>query len=351
MSMRSMRLTAFGAPLVEEASAEPVPEGREVVLKVEGCGVCHTDLHLHEGHYDLGGGNRLDFARRGLEPPLTLGHEVAGRVVAVGPEAEGEVEIGASRLVFPWIGCGACATCRTGTEQLCNRPRFVGVFRPGGYADRVVVPDPRYLLAIDGLDPALAATYACSGVTAYAALRKALPVATDSWIAVVGCGGVGQAAIGIAKVLTEARVIAVDLDAAKRETAATLGADAVLDPAEGPAALAEACGGRLSAAVDFVGGEASAALALGALAKGGRYVIVGLYGGELRTPLPPIPLRMISIIGSYVGTLADLREVLALARGGMIPPTPVATRPLAQANEALADLRAGRVAGRVVLVP
>lgn len=351
MSVRSMRLTAFKAPLVEESSADPAPEGREVVLAVEGCGVCHTDLHLHEGHYDMGGGNRLDFAKRGLAPPLTLGHEVAGRVVAVGPEAEADVEIGARRLVFPWIGCGTCATCRTGTEQLCDKPRFVGVFRPGGYADHVVVPDPRYLLPIDGLDPARAATFACSGVTAYAALRKALPVPEGAWIALIGCGGVGQTAVAVAKALTEAPVVAVDLDPAKRETAAALGADAVLDPAGGAAALAEACGGRLAAAVDFVGGESSSALALGALAKGGRYVVVGLYGGELRTPLPPIPLKMISILGSYVGTLADLREVLALARGGMIPEIPVATRPLAEANEALADLKAGRVAGRVVLVP
>jgi alcohol dehydrogenase/propanol-preferring alcohol dehydrogenase len=348
--VHSWRLEAFGAPFALAETTLAEPRGREVLLRVRHAGVCHSDLHLREGFFDLGNGKRFTLAERGMEPPLTLGHETVGEVIAAGAEAAPEAPRGALRLVFPWIGCGGCALCRMGLENLCAKPRFLGVQRPGGYADHILVPDPRYLLPIDGFDPALAATWACSGVTAYGAVKKALPALEGDRVAVIGTGGVGSAALAILRALApKVPVIAVDLDAEKRRAALGAGATAAFDPAEGATALGRLADGRLGAALDFVGSEATAKLATGALRKGGRYIVVGLYGGELRLPLPFIPMLALSVVGSYVGTLDEMKGLLAVAHEGRLPPIPIARRPLAEVNTALDDLKAGRVAGRVVL--
>jgi D-arabinose 1-dehydrogenase-like Zn-dependent alcohol dehydrogenase len=348
--LHSWRVEAFGAPLVAAETPLPEPRGREVLLRVRHCGVCHSDLHLRKGFFDLGSGRRFTLAERGMEVPLTLGHATVGEIVAAGASARAEAPPGALRLVFPWIGCGDCALCRIGAENLCAKPRFLGIQRPGGYADHILVPDPRYLLPIEGFDAALAATWACSGVTAYSAVQKALPVLEGDRIAVIGTGGVGSAALALLHALAPAvPVVAVDLDAGKRQAALDAGAVSAFDPAEGGAALGRLAQGRLAAALDFVGSEATAKLATGALRKGGRYVVVGLYGGELRLPLPFIPMLALSVVGSYVGTLDEMKALLALARDGRLPPIPVSRRPLAEVNAALDDLEAGRVAGRVVL--
>jgi alcohol dehydrogenase/propanol-preferring alcohol dehydrogenase len=348
--LHSWRLETFGAPLVLAETTLAEPRGREVLLRVRHAGVCHSDLHLRDGFFDLGNGKRFTLAERGMEPPLTLGHETVGEVVASGAEAAAEAPSGALRLVFPWIGCGGCTLCRMGFENLCAKPHFLGIQNPGGYADHILVPDPRYLLPIDGFDPALAATWACSGVTAYSAVKKALPALDGDRIAVIGTGGVGSAALAILKALApEVPVIAVDLDAEKRRAALGAGAAAAFDPAEGGPALGRLAEGRLGAALDFVGSEATAKLATGALRKGGRYIVVGLYGGELRLALPFIPMLALSVIGSYVGTLDEMKGLLTLARDGRLPPIPIAHRPLREVNAALDDLKAGRVTGRVVL--
>jgi propanol-preferring alcohol dehydrogenase len=160
--VKSYDVVAFGAPLEVRERPDPEPTGEEVLLRVLATGVCHTDLYVWEGYYDLGGGRRMSFADRGLVPPLTLGHEIAGEVAAVGPAAEG-VRVGDKRLVYPWVGCGDCVTCRRGDEHLCPTARYLGIFRAGGYADRVLVPNPRYLLDLGDLPPAQAAPLACSG--------------------------------------------------------------------------------------------------------------------------------------------------------------------------------------------
>jgi D-arabinose 1-dehydrogenase-like Zn-dependent alcohol dehydrogenase len=351
-SLHAWRLEAFGAPLVEAEAPCPEPRGREVLLRVRHCGVCHSDLHLREGHFDLGGGRQFSLAKHGPPLPLTLGHETVGEIVAAGAEAASEAPAGALRLVFPWIGCGTCTLCRIGAENLCARPRCLGIQLPGGYADHILVPDARYLLPIDGFDPALAATWACSGITAYGAVRKALPALEGDRIAVIGAGGVGSAALAILRALApRVPVIAVDLDPAKREAALAAGAAAAFDAAEGGAALGRLAEGRLAVALDFVGAEATAQLATSALRKGGRYIVVGLFGGELRLPLPFIPMLGLSILGSYVGTLEEMKGLLALAGAGKLPPIPVTRRKLREVNAALDDLAAGRVTGRVVLEP
>ncbi len=167
--MRSYQITEFGKPLEARDYPTPAPRGTEVLMRVSACGVCHSDLHIWQGYFDLGDGKRITFADRGVEPPFTLGHEIVGEVAAVGPEAAG-VAVGDRRVVYPWIGCGDCLPCRRDENLLCETPHTIGTRRDGGYSDHVIVPHPRYLVDYAGVAEDLACTYACSGLTAYSAL-------------------------------------------------------------------------------------------------------------------------------------------------------------------------------------
>jgi propanol-preferring alcohol dehydrogenase len=347
---RSWRLNVSCDPLVLTEEARPVPKGREVLMKVSHCGVCHSDLHIREGKYNIGGGKSLDLAQRGLKLPLTLGHEILGTVEAVGPEVT-SVKPGDRRLLHTWIGCGECPLCKSGDENLCAQPQFLGVQARGGFADHVLVRDEEFLVDVEGLDPALAATYACSGVTVFSAVNKIRPHRDGEKIAVFGIGGLGQTALQLLKALGMGPVIAIDPSPEKRRIAESIGVAATLDPTAPDAAkqLAAFSGGRLAAALDFVGGEDTTSLAINGLRKGGQLVIVGLFGGELRYPLPFFPMRALTVRGSYVGSLKELKEFIALVRQVKLPAIPIETRPMNQVNQALHDLEAGKVAGRIVL--
>ncbi len=350
--MRSYQIIEFGAPLQEVERETPEPQGEEVLVRVAACGVCHSDLHIWDGYFDLGEGNRLDLGQRGLELPFTLGHEVVGEVAALGPEASG-VAVGDRRVVFPWIGCGACEVCRAGDENLCLAPRYIGTRRAGGYADHVIVPHGRYLFGYAGIAEEAAAVYACSGITAYSALEKIGRLQEGDYLLAIGAGGVGLMGVRLAGAMAGGELVAADIDESKRQAALEAGAAHAIDPgAEGAARrLIEMTGGGVAAAIDFVGAPASARFGFDTLRRGGKLVIVGLYGGALPLPLPMMPLRMLSIMGSYVGTPAGMRAFLDLVRREGIEPPPIAARPLAEANAALDDLRAGRVVGRTVLRP
>ena len=347
----SFRLTRVGAPL--EAAAEPLPQptGTEVLLRVQACGVCHSDLHLSEGYFDLGQGQRLDLSK-GMPLPLTLGHEIAGEVVAAGPLAQGPVK-GQRRVVYAWIGCDACPSCRRGMEQHCDKPRALGVCRHGGFSDHVLVPHPRYLFDYGDLPQAFAATLACSGLTAYGALRKAAPITHDQPLLIIGAGGVGQAAISIARAMFGVGPVVADIDPAKREAALAAGASEAVDPQDQELRrrLLRQTDGGFAAAVDFVGMSATAELGLSVIRKGGKLIVVGLFGGSLSIALPTLPLRGVSVIGSYVGSLDEMAQLMALARSGVIAPMPIETRMLDQAQATLTDLRHGRIRGRAVLLP
>jgi propanol-preferring alcohol dehydrogenase len=346
----SWRLNVSCEALVATEEPRPVPKGREVLMKVSHCGVCHSDIHIREGKYNLGGGKSLDLAQRGLKLPLTLGHEILGTVEAVGPEVT-SVKPGDRRLLHTWIGCGECPLCKSGDENLCAAPQFLGVQARGGFADHVLVRDEEFLVDVDGIDPAVAATYACSGVTVYSAVNKIRPHREGEKIAVFGCGGLGQTALQLLKALGMGPVIAVDPSPEKRRQAEAIGVAATLDPSAPDAAkqLAAFSGGQLAAALDFVGGEDTSTLAINGLRKGGQLVIVGLFGGELRYPLPFFPMRALMVRGSYVGSLKELKEFVALAKKVNLPPIPIEKRPMSAVNEALHDLEAGKVAGRIVL--
>ena len=350
--MKSQAVVNYGAPLQEIVQELPTPGGSEVLVKISHCGVCHSDIHLHDGYFGLGDDKRLDISSS-HSLPLTLGHEIEGEVAALGPQAQqADLKIGDKRVVFPWIGCGSCSLCERGDEHLCGKPQALGVNVAGGYSDYVMVPHPRYLLDYSGIPDGLAATYMCSGITAYGALQKLGQVAAGEVVVIVGLGGVGMMGLQFARAsFPAATIIGADVDEAKLQAATAAGADRVYDVTEQGAAkqLLKDTGGGAIGAVDFVGSESSSAFANRVVKKGGHVVIVGLFGGRFSMPIPMFPLRAISISGSYVGSLAETQAMLALVRAGKIAPIPIQTRPLDQANQTLTDLREGKIVGRVVL--
>jgi D-arabinose 1-dehydrogenase-like Zn-dependent alcohol dehydrogenase len=350
--MLSQSVVAFGSPLEEIEKPTPVPEGTEVLLKVHHAGVCHSDVHIHDGHFDLGGGARLPLAH--LKLPHTMGHEIEGEAVALGPAAV-TVTIGARYAVFPWIGCGGCPACARGEENLCNRGRQLGCSPgiAGGYATHVLVPHARYLLDYGATDPALAAAYMCSGLTAFGAIKKVGTLLPADRLAIIGCGGVGLMGVQFARALTGKGPLAADIEEKRLTAAREAGAVATYDTRDADAAdrLVAETGGGVFAAVDFVGSERSFAFANAIVRKGGKIIIVGLFGGAMTMPLPMFPLRAITLAGSFVGSLAEAREMMQLVRAGKIDPIPLQMRPLSEAGKALDDLREGRITGRVVLTP
>jgi alcohol dehydrogenase, propanol-preferring len=350
--MRSFQVCECGAPLQCNELPDPKPAGTEVLLKVLAAGVCHSDLHLSDGYFDLGGGKKLSILDRGMKLPTTLGHENVGEVVAVGPDARG-VKVGDRRLVDPWMGCGECNVCKRGDEQLCTKPSSIGVFRHGGYSTHLMVPHPRYLFDIGNIPPERAAPLACSGVTTYSALKKVGPTLTTDPVVIIGAGGLGLMCLALHKAMGGHSAVVVDIDPAKRDAAKKAGAAAVIDSGASDAAkqIIAATKGGAWAVIDLVGSSATARLGLDSLAKAGKLIIVGLYGGDITLSLPPFPMRAISIIGSYTGSLTETAELIELVKRTGLPPVPVATRPLDDVNAVLSDLRAGKIIGRVVLTP
>ena len=352
--MDSWRITAFGGPLEKQSNPTPAPTGREVLVRVMGCGVCHSDVHLADGYFDLGGGRKVDLAKS-LNIPRTMGHEIGGEVIAVGPDVQpDEAKAGDKRVVYPWIGCGTCTTCTSGDEHLCNEPKALGVNTDGGFASHVLVPGPQYLFAFDGIDEALACTYACSGLTAFGALKKAkAALAGGGDLLIIGAGGVGLSGVRMAEAVTGVKPIVADIDQAKWPAAMQAGAKATLDPANADAvkSLMRSTGGGPVAVIDFVGAAASFTFGFNALRKGGRLIVVGLFGVAASLPVPMIPLKNATIMGSYVGNLEDMAEMMTLARSGRVPALPVAKRPLHEVGDVLAALKGGKIVGRTVVVP
>jgi alcohol dehydrogenase, propanol-preferring len=348
--MRAWAVVENGQPLKEIELPTPEPKGTEVLVQVTHCGVCHSDLHIWEGYYDLGGGKKMSLKDRGVVLPLAMGHEIVGRVAELGPQASG-VKPGDLRIVYPWVGCGACTACNSEQDNMCLTPRSLGVYQNGGYGTHVVVPHPRHLIDPGTLDPAIAATYACSGVTVYSAIGKVMPLPPDEPVVVVGAGGLGLNAVAVLKALKHRNIIVVDISEEKRQAALKEGASQAVDGSGNDVTKRSiaAAGGPVLAVIDLVNGTQTARFAFDALRKGGKLVQVGLFGGELTVPLPLMAIRAMTVQGSYVGTPQDLRDLVRLAQERSLPPIPVATVPQSQANDALMRLRDGKVTGRIVL--
>ena len=204
--MISFDVCESGAPLKRMERPTPTPTGSEVLLKVLAAGVCHSDIHIWDGYYDMGGGRKIQLTDRGIKLPLTMGHENVGEVVALGPDARG-AKLGERGLVFPWIGCGECKVCKANEEQLCTTHRSLGVYRNGGYADHLLVPHPRYLLDIGDMPPERAAPLACSGVTTYGALKKLGPMLNQEPVVIIGAGGLGLMALALLKAMVGVEIV------------------------------------------------------------------------------------------------------------------------------------------------
>ncbi len=347
--MLSYDVVEWGKPLQRIERRTPLPRGTEVLVKLRYCGVCHSDVHIRDGYFDLGGGKRMHMNERGMQPPVTLGHEPFGTVIGAGPEAV-DVAVGQDRLVYPWTGCGECVRCRDGLDNYCMAPRMIGIQRPGGYADHLIVPHPRYLIDPSGIDPIWAATLSCSGLSTYSAVSKLKPMPPEEWIIVMGAGGLGLSAIGVLRAFGHERIVAVDIDAKKLYEAETAGAAATLNGRESDAAakLRQITNGALYGAVDFVGSSETAQFALSTLRKGGKLILVGLFGGEIPLSIAGTILRAITVQGSHLGSIDELKAVVALAREGKIRPIPIEKRSLPEVSRTLDELKAGSIVGRVV---
>ena len=331
---------------------DPKPRDTQVLVRIEASGVCHSDIHLWEGGYEGAAGTFLKVEDRGVKFPITPGHEISGKIDAIGDSVSG-FNVGDKVVVYPWIGEGSCPACRVGQENLCDTPRTIGIYRDGGYAELVLVPNFRYLVKIDNLDVNSSASLACSGLTAYNAVKKA-KVGPGESIVIIGAGGLGLMSVQIARATTNSRIVVVDVDDKRLSEAKKLGAHEVVnssksDPVQEIKNLTNTLG--TEAVIDFVNNNRTAPVAINMLRKRGKLVMVGLFGGALELSLPVIPLRGFTITGAYTGSFNDLVELVNLAKTGAMKSVVNRTYKLDDANQALEDLRAGKIVGRAVLNP
>lgn len=345
--MKAYQVVANGKPLEEKELETPTPSGQEILLKTISCGVCHSDIHIHDGYFDLGGGAKLPTP---LLEPLTMGHEIFGEVVAIG-DAVTDVKLGEKYVAYPWIGCGNCALCNEDKTHYCMNNTNLGVNVGGGYGDHVVVPGAQYLFAAGDTPENLAGSYACRGLTAFSALKKAAPFADDQSLVIISAGGLGLLALKIVRATYGINPIVVDIDDDKLAVAKGLGASGVINSAaeDATAKLLELTGGGATSIVDFVGAESTANFGYQCLARGGILVVVGLFGGQIAIPLPVHILTEKKIVGSYVGSLGEMADLMALVAAGKIEPVEVESRNVSEANRTLAEMKTGKLKGLVAL--
>ncbi len=358
--MKAARIIEPNKPLEISELETPKASGNEVIVKVKAAGVCHSDLHLWECGYDLGDGVFLKVTDRGVKYPVTPGHEIVGTVAEVGNDVKG-VSVGDDVLVYPWIGEGECPACKAGNENLCDAPKSIGLFQDGGYAENVKVPHYKYLAKISGLDLDAATSLACSGLTAYNAVKKA-NANSPEFLVIIGAGGLGLIAIQLAKAITKAKIICVDMDDKKFETAKKMGADFVVNTnvigsistgTGGPVEkIISICNGKgADSVIDFVNAPQTVKTALAVLRKRGNLVLVGLFGGSIDLSLVTIPLKSLTIQGAYTGNYNDMVELIELAKKGVIKPVISKRYSIDEANEALENLKARKIIGRAVINP
>lgn len=348
--MKAVQLPNWKSEPVLIEVEDPTPGPGQVVLKIAGAGLCHSDLHL------------LHDFEEGMLPwhvPFILGHENSGYVHAVGAGVD-RVSVGQAVAVHgPW-GCGRCDACGRGQDTYCVAPLDGydsafggGLGTDGGQAEYMLVPDARFLVPIpDALDPVAAAPLTDAGLTPYHAVKLSVDkMVPGSNVVVIGAGGLGHMGIQIIKAMTAANVVAVDVKPAALDLARKSGADVVIDGSTDDIAaqIKEATGGGAEVVIDFVGTDATLATAVGSCKYQSDLTLVGVAGGSFPFNLyaPPYETAMRSI---YWGTRTELKEVLALAAKGLITPE-YRTYSLDKALDAYADMEAGRLTGRAVITP
>ena len=359
--MKAARIITPRKPLEVKEIDRPKPKGSQVLIRVQSAGVCHSDIHLWDGGYEGLEGQFLSATDRGVKYPLTPGHEIAGLVEDLGEEAssamKGSIGKNEKVLIYPWIGEGLCPACRVGHENLCDKPRSLGIYAEGGYAEYVLVPNYRYLIKVGAGDHDLnmdsIATLSCSALTAYGAVKNASLGPNDN-VVIVGAGGLGIMAIQLAKAVTGARIIATDLNDDKLRLAKENGADNIInskneDAVKAVMDLTDNLGA--DAVIDFVNASKTVQTDMQLLRRRAKLVLVGLFGGELKLNLVTMPSRAYKLIGSYTGNMMDLIELVSLAKRGVIKPVISNQFKLDQATEALEMLKEGKILGRGVINP
>ena len=354
--MQAARIITPKEPLEVKQLETPKPRGSQVLVKVQSSGVCHSDIHLWDGGYTGLNGQFLKTTDRGVKYPLTPGHEIAGIITDMGEDAKDMAKDAFRQdqkvMVYPWVGDGLCPACRVGDENLCDNPRSLGVYRDGGYAEYVLVPNYRYLLPIpENLDTETAATLSCSALTAYGAVKNTV-IKPDNNIVIVGAGGLGIMAIQLAKAVFGARIIVIDLGDDKLKVAKENGADETInskneDPVSKVMELTNKKGA--DAVIDFVNASKTVETDMQLLRKRAKLVLVGLFGGELKLNLVSMPTRAYSIIGSYTGNIQDMAELVSLANRKVIKPVISDRFKLSEATDALTKLKEGKIIGRGVI--
>ena len=343
--MKAARLHGYGAKLVVEDVPKPEVEPGQVLVHVDAAGFCHSDVHVIDGEIKIL--PRL---------PVTLGHENAGTVAAVG-EGVTAVREGDRVAVFGAWGCNRCRSCITGNEQLCTaNPEWVGLSRwDGGYAEYLLVPREHYLVPLAKLEPPIAASLTDAALTPYRAVKKARPfLAPDLKALVIGVGGLGQYGIKLLRLFGGCEIIAVDVSDAKLRTAKALGAAYTVsarDPDVAKKILELTRGAGVGASFDFVGDEATLALAIGTTATLGKVTQLGLAGGTARIKVLENARFEVLFETTLWGNVQELREVISLAETAQLTPIAVESAPLERINDVHDRVKRGDVEGRIVLTP
>ena len=341
--MRAMRIVEYGEPLVLQDIDVPKPSSKGAIVKVLACGVCHSDLHLIDGLVkteELGGTR-----------PYTPGHEVAAQVFEVGPEAT-NLKVGDLMLVNWLVSCGECEYCRLGAENLCERLTLLGINADGGYAEYLHIPKASNLLHLDGLSPEDACTLACSGTTMFRVIRRSQLI-PGQYLVVYGVGGLGVMAIQIARAFGVTEVIAVDIIEEKLRLAEKLGAHYVVDGRQDPVnrvlELTRQKGAKV--VIDLVGSDETLQNSMKMLGKLGKLFAVGIGKGTIRAYSTDLLNRELEITSVLCARQEDFVGVLALAKKGLVKPVISKVLRLEEANEAIEELRLGKLLGRAILKP
>ncbi|MBT9184497.1 alcohol dehydrogenase AdhP [Pectobacterium punjabense] len=332
--MKAAIVTKDHSVEIQDKKLRPLQHG-EALLKMECCGVCHTDLHVKDGDFgDVTG--------------ITLGHEGIGIVKEVGPGVTSLKPGDRASVAWFYQGCGHCEYCNSGNETLCRTVKNAGYSVDGGMAEECIVVADYAVKVPDGLDSAAASSITCAGVTTYKAV-KISQIKPGQWIAIYGLGGLGNLALQYAKNVFNAKVIAIDVNDAQLAFAKEVGADLVINPAKEDAAkiIQQKVGGAHATVVTAVA-RAAFNSAVDSVRAGGRIVAVGLPPESMDLNIPRLVLDGIQVLGSLVGTREDLKEAFQFAAEGKVKPK-VTRRPLNDINAIFAEMKGGKITGRMVI--
>ena len=332
--MKAVRVHSYGKrPSVDEVPEPRVAGPLDVLVQVGAAGLCRTDLHIVEGQWA---------EKSGVQLPYTIGHENAGWVREVG-SAVTNVAAGDAVILHPLVTCGLCRPCRSGDDVHCENSRFPGIDSEGGMAEYLLTSARSVVKLAGGLEPAAVAALADAGLTAYHAVRKAVPLLyPGTTCVVIGAGGLGHIGVQCLLAMTATRVVVVDPNPAARELARSLGAHEVTDRTDDLRDGAHVV-------LDFVGEQGAEKEGLAMTRRAGSYFVIG-YGGSVDVPTIDLISTERNIIGNLVGSYNDLDELMTLAAQGRVT-LHTRTYPLTAVNEAIDDLEAGRLQGRGILVP